>query len=284
MKIIEISEENLDMYTDYFGDDMAENLTRMFYRGIAVVEDDSTYPGAALVFRFVNLEDSAPNEAVIVWMRVEDVDAGAALMEAYKEKIQEKEVVRSTFTIPIAQGKLLKNFLKANGFTVRLYEGDDLISCVEEMTKLPVLDMKIPMEGVYPLSNMLMRDFRKEMTRCVEANRKGTCEDLSYLPMSYFEQNISSYVMKNDEVMGMQLYHKSPSGSLEIKLLIAWTKDFRLVFPQLFKQTLTSAVELYPMDTPVILNRHNEASLLLAEKMFPRGFGRPIYRGERAEE
>ena len=284
MKIIDITEDNLEIYTDYLGEDMAENLNRMFYRGVVAVDDDSTYPKGALVFRFVNLEEKAENEAVIEWLKVDDVDAGDALMEAYQNKIREKEVVRSSFVLPIAQGKLLKNFMKANGFTVRLYEGDDLISCVDEMTKLPVLNMKIPMEGVHPLSNMLMRDFRKEMSRCVEAGRKGTCEDLAYLPMSYFDQNISSYVEKNGEVMGMQLYHKSPSGSLEIKLLIAWTKDFRLIFPQLFKQTLTSAIELYPQDTPVILNRHNEASLLLAEKLFPRGFGRPIYKGERIEE
>ncbi len=284
MKIIDITEDNLEIYTDYLGEDMAENLTRMFYRGVVAVDDDSTYPTGALVFRFVNLEEKAENEAVIEWLKVDDVDAGDALMVAYQNKIREKEVVRSSFVLPIAQGKLLKNFMKANGFTVRLYEGDDLISCVDEMTKLPVLNMKIPMEGVHPLSNMLMRDFRKEMSRCVEAGRKGTCEDLAYLPMSYFDQNISSYVEKNGEVMGMQLYHKSPSGSLEIKLLIAWTKDFRLIFPQLFKQTLTSAIELYPQDTPVILNRHNEASLLLAEKLFPRGFGRPIYKGERIEE
>jgi hypothetical protein len=117
----------------------------------------------------------------------------------------------------------------------------------------------------------------------VEAGRYGVCDDLSYLPMSYFDLEVSSYFEKNDEIQGMQLYHRTPSGNLEIKLLIAWGKDFKKIFAKLFKRTLISAIEIYPDDTKVILNRHNEAAILLTEKLFPRSLGCPVYTGERKE-
>jgi hypothetical protein len=32
------------------------------------------------------------------------------------------------------------------------------------------------------------------------------------------------------------------------------------------------------------VERHNETALFISERLFPRGFGRPVYVGERKEE
>ncbi len=283
MRTFLINEENIDEYAQYLDEDTAENIGRIFYR--AIVAEDPSVPenGGALVWRFKNMDSDKPCEAVIEWLCAETKEAAVVLLAAYKEEIEKQSVSRSFIELNVSQGRKFKDVLKEAGFSFKLFEGDRLVCTIAEMKKMPIFNMNIPMDGVYPLSEMRMRAFRKEILRCVDAGRCGVCEDLSYLPMSYFESDISSYIEIDGEVLGMHLYHKNPSGSLEIDLLIAWGKDFKMIFAQLFKQTLMSAVELYPDETKVILNRHNEAALLLTEKMFPRGLGSPIYTGERIE-
>jgi hypothetical protein len=41
--------------------------------------------------------------------------------------------------------------------------------------------------------------------------------------------------------------------------------------------------ENYPEKTEIVVDRHNNAAFLLAEKIFPRGFGKPVYVGTRKE-
>ena len=282
MDIIRITKDNLADFGSMIGDDMAENIGRIFYRGLALV-DEGNRPAASIVWRYINMENDSDNEAVIEWLKADTKEEVHGLLEAYKAEISAEEAVRSRFVLPAAQGRHLKAALKKEGFSFKLSEGDELISSIDELKSTKILGINIAMTGVYPLSNMLMRTYRKEILRCIEAGRKGVCEDLAYLPMAYFDPDLSSYVETDGEIRGLQLYHKTPSGSLEIKLLIAWGSDYKRVFPQLFKKTLQSAQALYPGDTRVILNRHNESAFLLTEKLFPRGFGRPVYMGERDE-
>ena len=59
--------------------------------------------------------------------------------------------------------------------------------------------------------------------------------------------------------------------------------DYGKIIPQMMKQSVTSAEEIYSPDTEVWIDRHNYASLALSEKLFPRGFGTPVYVGSRQE-
>ena len=49
------------------------------------------------------------------------------------------------------------------------------------------------------------------------------------------------------------------------------------------RYSILAMEEHYPGDTHVMLDRHNESSFLLSEKLFPRGFGVPVYAGSREE-
>ncbi|MCR5098207.1 MAG: hypothetical protein K6B14_04590 [Lachnospiraceae bacterium] len=60
-------------------------------------------------------------------------------------------------------------------------------------------------------------------------------------------------------------------------------KDYVKILPLMIYQAVKSAQEKYDPDTPVIVDRHNDASLALGEKLFPTGFGIPVYMGERKE-
>ncbi len=61
-------------------------------------------------------------------------------------------------------------------------------------------------------------------------------------------------------------------------------KESVKLLPQMIKQAVESAYESYEPDTRIIINRHDYASLALGERLFPRGFGIPVYVGERKED
>ena len=116
---------------------------------------------------------------------------------------------------------------------------------------------------------------------------KGNCEDISYLPRNYFDSDLSCYYEEQDSIQGMLLFHKTPSGHLELALLRAMPKKSKEM-PQILLQLMAYCAgqmeSLYPGDAIVAVNRHDQSSLLLTEKLFPRGFGRPVYSGSRKEK
>ena len=53
MDIVNLDEENIEMYTDYLTPDVAENVGRTFYRGLIVEDNDS--PVAGMVWDVKNM-------------------------------------------------------------------------------------------------------------------------------------------------------------------------------------------------------------------------------------
>jgi hypothetical protein len=130
----------------------------------------------------------------------------------------------------------------------------------------------------------MVRQFRGGINRCVDLGKRGLCEDMEYLPISAFEQDVSTCSLdENGEVDGLLLFHKLPSGILSIQLMIYMGKDVANGLPGMMRLFVNKMEEKYEPDTQIILNRHNEASLLLSEKLLPRGFGIPVYAGSRTE-
>ncbi len=126
-------------------------------------------------------------------------------------------------------------------------------------------------------------DFKRGITRCVLAGRKGLCEDMNYLPMDWFEADVSCFVKKDGEICGYLLFHKLPSGMLSIQLMTAMGEDYQQKLIAMMRKTIFAMKAKYPEGTKILLNRHNYASLKLTEKLLPRSFGRPVYAGEREE-
>ena len=68
-----------------------------------------------------------------------------------------------------------------------------------------------------------------------------------------------------------------------IVVLAAIGSDFGKILPQMMKFSVLTALEEYSDETEIWIDRHNYASLALSEKLFPRGFGTPVYIGSRPE-
>ena len=280
MRVRELTGKNID--ENYLGKDPAENLGRAFFRGLVAEEGDGI--AGALIWEYHNLEEEWDTESSIRFFRVENEEAAEELMDAYTESVRQEDTVWTHMTIPVEDGKKEKKFLKKSGFQVKLTESDQIIVSEAELMTLPIMkSMKLP-EDVLPLSEISVRQFRKGTALCLERGKTGLCNDLRYLPMSYFDRDLSCCYERDGELNSFFLVHRMPSGLLSVRLMVSFDKDFRRILPRMMRFFVLCAKDKFGSKAKIHLDRHNEASLTLSEKLLPRHFGTPVYAATRKEE
>lgn len=281
MYIIKLDEDNIDDYVDYVTEDVAENIGRMFYRGILAAEDNTLLAG--MVWEERNLMLDAENESFITWLRIDRDDAGEALFEEYRSVISADEIVKSSFSLPAKTASKEIKALENAGFTVKFMEGDLIKARLSEIAELPFVRKIRIADSIRPLKTITQRGFNAGIKRFMSKGLYGICQDLPYLSRNYFENDVSCYSEDDGELNGLLLFHGNPSGGLVVVIMAAIGSDYGRILPQLIKQFVTSALEIYDPDSEIWIDRHNYASLALSEKLFPRGFGIPVYIGSRRE-
>ena len=280
MEIIELTEDNISQYEGFIPMDMADNITRVFYHGL-MAEDDKK-PVAGMIWEFIDA--TSGKEDHIVWLVAKDGDAAKLLFEKYDEFVRENEVSRTTFVLPAKESKEEKALLKEMGFSVQLTEGDMVSFKLSEALELSLVSKVKPGESIQPLRTATQRGYVGAIRRLVTGDKVGDYRDIAYLPRVYFENDVSCYSEENGEINGLFLGHLRPSGILEVVLMTAVGKNYVRILPQMLSFAIRSAGELYDHDTKIIFNRRTEASLALGEKLFPAGFGIPMFAGERTEQ
>ena len=280
MDIYELNRENIRYFSDYIGPDIAENIGREFYCGVVALDGFMLKGG--MLWNYKN--PRGQSVSVIEWFDLPDPEAAEALWDYYKEKIKEMDVIRSDIVVPADCAKEEKELLKEAGFKIRLYESDNVVVTLSELSAMPIMkDRKLP-KGVTTLGEITARQYKEGISDCLAAGNRGLCEDLELLPTSFFAPEVSvCYIGKDGDTKGFLLFHELPSKVLSIQLMVCLDKEVGVVLPGMMRKFVTVMEENYSPDTKIILNRHNEASMLLAERLLPRGFGVPVYVGTREE-
>jgi hypothetical protein len=262
---------------------MAENFSRIHYRGL-IAKNDKREPASGIIWELIGLESGKNIESKIKWFRADEEDVAKKLVDAYSLRIATDRVKKSSFVIPVKMGGLEKMLLKEAGFSVRLTEGDDIVVSLRELTELPFILNK-PVPGyVDAINSMTIRNFRNTIAKSIAMGKKGVCEDLEHLAMAWFDTDVSCYSKKSDDINGIMLFHERPSGVVSIALMVAFDQDFSKTLPAMMRFFVASCQEKYSLDTMIHFSRHNQPSFLLSEKLLPRGFGSPVYAGERMEK
>lgn len=282
METVELTQDNISEYVDFFGEDMAENIGRIYYCGLAVYDGEETKAG--LIWEYRNLDIKDECESHIVFFKATDTEAAGIVFGIYRELASQNGIRKTFFVIPAKDSKLEKEVLKEEGFTVRLSESDHIIVKLSELSAMPLMEKRKIPDGIKPLEEITVRKFRQGIDRSVRSGHKGLCEDLEALTLGWFNQEVSCCYEKDDRVTAMLLFHKLPSEILSIQLMVCMDEDYGRILPGLMRKFIMTCEELYPPDTRILLNRHDEASFVLSEKLLPRGFGIPVYAGSREEK
>ena len=279
MEIRKITDDNIEEYEDFIDEDVVQSIGREFYRSIAIHEDSVKEPVAAVVWELKDYEEDTETSSELEWLYVKDAKVGAMLMEEYGNEIAEDDVKKSFFEFESLDDHASETITKA-GFSVNKAESRDLIVTIEDLDNLGISKKKTP-PYITCINDLMVRQFRKGITNCLFHGRKGILEDLAFLPMSWYDPDISCCVQTDEKVNGFLLVHKRASGPLVVDLLFALEPDAKMNLLHMIRYSINAAVQKYPPDTKVVLRRHNEMTKALISKLFPGRKGETVVKGEK---
>ncbi|MBR3525160.1 MAG: GNAT family N-acetyltransferase [Lachnospiraceae bacterium] len=270
---IRITADNLEEYDGVLPKDALQDIPRPWHRALVAQNGKKT---SYLVYELKDMEDEKEGRSEICWLKLED--DGKELFSEYGNELKDLGVVSSFLETDPKQ----KKALTAAGFSTEERESEGIFITVGELAKLPLASKKTP-DFVVGLKELGERQFKRGIGNCMINNRKGLLEDMAFLPMEWFEQDVSSAVLTDGRVSGLLLVHQLPSKRLMVDLLFSSSGDSRLDIPRMMSRSIQAAVEKYPKDTPVILKRHNKTVHALTDKLFPDKKGESVLYGERKE-
>ena len=281
MDIRLINEDNIEEYSELLDPDTARNISREYFSGLALHKEETEPAQSAIVWELKNTEDDIETEAELEYIRLEDEKAGELLLKSFKEEISDGNVKRSYFELESFDDPVEKA-TSAGGYAPGKKESKNIVVSLEELANLSI--MKKPTASyVTAINELMVRQYRKGITNCLFHGRKGLLEDLAFLPMSWFDQDVSSCVQTDGRATGFLLVHKTESDRLVVDLLFAMEPDAKLNLLQMIRYSVNAAMEKYPADTEVILKRHNDMSVALINKLFPDKKGVEVLAGKREE-
>ncbi len=281
MDIRKITDENIEEYADIFEPDAITDIKREFYRGIALHEAGNDSANAAIIWELKNTEEDIDTEAELEYLYLGDASSGDKLFDAYKDEIAGDNVRKSYFEFENPEADVEKVTGKA-GFDPKSKESRDIVVTVEELASLSFVK-KQTVPYITAISELMVRQYRKGITNCLFHGRKGLLEDLAFLPMSYFDQDVSSCVQTDGKANGFLLVHKTSKDELIVDLLFAMEPDAKINLIHMLRYSINAAAEKYPPDTKVYLRRHNEMTVNIIKKLFPNKQGTTVLAGERGE-
>ncbi|MCR5402403.1 MAG: hypothetical protein K6E91_01100 [Butyrivibrio sp.] len=278
-----ITENNIGFYENEIPADVAENIGRKTYGGIAVHDEDYSV-AAAMVWELKHGKNlKKPTISQLSWISARDHDTGKELFSHYGTMMTMEEAKKSCVELFGQDSEELTGILKEAKFSFSEKEGESIVVKLEDFSGLDIVKKtKIP-SNIRPLGTLDMQTFRRGLVNCIFHTERELLEDIGTLPFEWYDTELSCYVKTDNRINGYLLVHKLSSGSLRVELLIAYGADARVDLLYMVRYAILKALSLYPKETKVILVRRDESVRKLTGYFFPRVAGESCLYGERDE-
>ncbi len=282
MRAEEITEDNVELFDEFLSPEEAENIGRDTYRGVAVTEDDGSIGAGAIWEIKYSEDDEKDTVSRISWLTIADTDFEEPLFEAYSEMIRDEDVEISEFEL--SPSLIDENIFKKYGFEISEKEDSNIIITVGDLAQLKLMHLnKVIPTYVTPLSEIKERDFKRGLMNCIFHSKRELTEDLSSLPLEWYEPNLSCYVTTDGKIEGYLLVHLTSTGKLRVELLIDVGFDSQMELLNMVRFSMKQAVNNYPPETTIILHRSDNASSKLVSFLFPDAKAETVLAGNRKE-
>ena len=281
MDIKKIDAGNIEEYTDIIAPDIAENMVRMYYRGLACHDPGDVSLKSALIWELQAVEEDADTESRIDCIYARAPEDLNELLSAYHNEAVDEEVKRSFFELPSLE-KGIQGELKDRDFDIDAVEGMDVHITIDELSALPLAKKKAP-DFVHSLADLDTTAYHQGIMRLLLQSDACPMEDMCYIPKSWFEQDISCYVITDGKVNGFLLIHEFPSGILMPVFFRATGADASRHIAYMMIYSINQAAKKYSGDRTVLIRRRAPYIEALVEKFFPGRKGEPAVAGERKE-
>ncbi|MBR3306394.1 MAG: hypothetical protein IKI75_03945 [Lachnospiraceae bacterium] len=283
MGIVEIAEDSVEDFLGLMDVDAAENIGREFFRGIGVTGKDGEAI-AALIWELKHLEDDdRATESRIHFLASGGKEADKLMLAEYTRLAQEDDVTRSYYEMCGERAETAAKVLKSCGFSMRETEGQMVSMDLGGLSSHKVVSLGNVPDYIFSLDKLMVRQFHKGVTNCLFHSRRELLEDVDSLPMSWYESGVSCCCETDERINGFLLVHETPSGKLRAEMLTAHGPDYRENLMLMMRFSIRKALEKYPPETEVLVERHDDHVRALITYMAPGIKGMGAYCGERKE-
>ncbi len=268
MIIRRIQISNLKDYSDILPIEVAENIERVHYRGVALHVKAGEPPVAAMVGAATGYGwDSDKSEIRIDWAMAESDEHFLILIKHIKVLCKEYNVSGMYMKLP-ADEKAISSHLKFSGFLISEKEDENVEITEEELLNSRAMGKDGPV-SVIPLSELTVREFRRGLTYLIFRGARGLLDDAEFLPMSWFDENCSCCVKNGNTITGMLLVKRGGAGTLMPLLFFALEPDSKIHLLSMISYFTRQVVNDDNEGDSVIICRYNAVIKALVDKFFP---------------
>lgn len=280
--VIEISEENQDEFLPILGQDLADDVGRVYYNGLGVMDSDDN-PIGALVYELLNSEsEEEDTKGRICLAKSDDNETLKELSEYYRQKsVSEYDIIKSFFEL---EDEKSAKVLAESGFSLKSKEDDSVFVTLDDIGKTDLAKKKKLPEYVGNIEELSVLQFRDAVKTILFKGHKGILEDVAFLPKNWYDNKISACATSGGVIQGMFLIRRTPSGILFPVLFFAYGPDSRMHLLHMLRYATRQALELYPGKTRVMISRRTDAIRALTAKLLPGRSGKEIFYGSRREQ
>ena len=283
MEITELTDDNAEEFEDLLDDTLLSDIGREYHGGLVAFDNAAKSISSALFWEIKNAEDSKETTvSEIVEFFSDDPTECDELLRVFDEKSIEAGAGESLFEFDKLDD-ICNRSLKKNGFKIKESESRDICVSVGDVARLALIKKKTP-DYIKSLSQITERQFKTGVMTSVMHGRYGLLDDLPFLPMSWFDTEVSSCVVTDDKINGLLLIHKAKPGVYMVELLFALQPDAVINLLAMIIFSINAAIKCKSSDDMIILRRHSESSEGLVKKLFPGKKGAVIIRGEKIYE
>lgn len=267
------------MYEELVPDELAADLDREYFRGLACTNDDST-PEGAIIWELKNLEDeNTPTQAVIQWFDAPEGKMAQMLLDAFEQRVDVDGVSLVTFELKDLK-EPAREALADSGYSLKNIQSKDIIVQISDFSSLRLGDRRLP-EYIKSLSDINPRQFKVAVMTSVFHGRYGLLDDLPFLPMTRFDPDVSCCVVTDDRISGLLLVHRTVPGMYVVELFFAVEPDARINLLNMMRYSIHAALKYCDEEDRVLLRGHNKESELLIRKLFPDKTGEMVIKGDK---
>lgn len=280
MNIFEITEDNIEQYGSYIDPDAAEYLAREYYHGFVNCDDEE--PVAAIIYEILYSEDdNRDTEERVIWLRIDDDAAGQELLDSFCDYSDTDSVSKIICDIEPGDKDRYSDFFVRSGFSLQEIEDQSITVTLGDFREIRFARSLYSPEFIKSLDEIGRRTFRRGLVDCVYNINRVFPDDLTMLPIEWFDTDISCFDEADGQSYGFLLFHRSYSGIYHVELLADWGTDAKHSILFMIRYSLSKAYETLPDDTKLVINRYDAGSKALCDLVFPGVRGEVCIRAVR---
>ena len=281
MDIVGISEDNLEDFSPFLGKDLTEDLKRIFYNGIGAIDGKGQAAGA-FVYELINCESEEDTKSRICMVKAGDRETADRLRDYYSgTSVKEDGIFESFYKLT---GEAEARSLEEIGFSLEKREDDTLEVSIGELAETTIGKPKKLPDRVTNIERLSVLQFRDAVKKILFKGHNGIVEDISYLPKTWFDNDVSACVSSGGIVSGLFLVRRTPSGVLIPVLFFACGPESNKNLLHMLRYSLKQAIQRYPPETVVRIHRRSTSIKALTDNILPGRAGKEIFFGVRKEK